>query len=183
MKSILFLAVSFTVFFIGCGKKEEVPRVEKTSDTTSTLILNDSYVDALAQFLADYPQLKLVTKKEYPPTNDVMEYMKKGDMQYPYFAWGDFNKDGYRDFCCLFVTKIKDAGYNPHWWVVVFEGSKNGEFNYKVITNQIVATYVDGIMYHEKDNSIEFFRSGVAAGVFHWDGSKYVVQNPQMGGD
>jgi len=184
MKNIVFVTVLILAFLlIGCGKKVEEPRVEKTSDTTYKLILNDSYVDALARFLETYPQLKLVTKTEYPPDKDVLEYFKKGDMQYPYFAWGDFNKDGYTDFCCLFVTKINDAGYYSHWWVVVFEGAKNGEFQYKVITNQIVASYVNGIMYHQKNNSVEFSAIGKAAGQFHWDGQKYVVENPGLGGD
>ncbi|MHB8579162.1 MAG: hypothetical protein ACYDA4_04790 [Ignavibacteriaceae bacterium] len=183
MKNVLFLAIfMLVILFVGCGKKGE-PRVEKLSDGSYKLILNDSQMDAIAQFLSDYPQLKLVTKKEYPPSKEVMEYIKKGDMQYPYIAWGDFNKDGNQDICCLFVTKGMNGGYYPNWWVVIFEGTKDGEFQPKIITNQIIAYLVDGIMYHEKENSVEFFKTGVAAGEFHWDGKKYVVENPQMGGD
>ncbi len=183
MKPILiFIVTFFSVFYFGCNKNE--PKVEKTDKGTYVLVLNDAQKNTIVQFLKNHPQLKLVTPEEFPPDSDIINLINKGEEQYPYTCWGDFNKDGYLDLCALFVTREKH-GYYYTWWVILFNGTKTGELKPEIISNSIVNSFAPGIIYYPKDNHIEFFYYGKAAGSFHWDEQKleYVIENPQMMGD
>lgn len=184
MKKYLITLSSLLLFvvFVAGGKNDEEPRVEKSINGKYKLILNDSQLNAVSKYLSENPSIKLVTKDEYNPDSDQMELFKKGEMQYPYICWSDFNKDGYLDLCFLFVEKVQQ-GYSATWWVVVFNGTKSGIYKPEIITNNIQASFAPGLMYHKKNNYVEFFAYGKAAGTFHWDGQKYVVENPQMVGD
>jgi len=157
-----------------------LPFAKRLADGTYTLVLPQRLQEAVAQFLRRNAGLRLANFNDSGGGEELVHYMRSGEMQYPFACWGDLNRDGYLDVALVFVSKqpVNNWGWRE-WWIVAFHGSRRGQFTPVVVTKDSSGCF-DGMLYHKKDNSVEFSCFGVAAGSFRWNGNHYVVQ-PKVG--
>jgi hypothetical protein len=92
--------------------------------------------------------------------------IKAGKMQYPFAAWGDFNKDGHLDVAFLFLG-------NETYQVVVFQGGSTESYTPVPLVKAPGRPH--GIYYEPRRNTVFFERFGVATGNFRWNGRRYVI--------
>ena len=100
----------------------------------------------------------------------------KAEVQYPYAAWGDFNQDGLLDFVIPFFGRmpVNNWGWR-NWYVVVFQGTRDGHFTPVIAAEDKWGACFDGMLYHPVRKQIEYWCKS-AGGSFRWDGSQYVAQ-------
>jgi hypothetical protein len=158
----------------------QAPSVKRLADGTYDLVLTPNQQNAVTQLLGRNPGLRLANFKDSGDQQKVVQVMQVGQMQYPFACWGDLNRDGYLDVALVFVSKqpVNNWGWRE-WWIVAFHGSRRGQFTPVVVTKDTSGCF-DGMLYHKKNNSVEFSCFGVAAGSFRWNGNHYVVQ-PKVG--
>jgi hypothetical protein len=159
------------------------PIVNVLSDSNMVIVFTKEQKNAIKDFLKLNPNLYLVTSKYVDPYVKIDNYnrFKKGEMQYQYACWGDLNNDGYLDVVVVFKSK---ACVNAWGWstfcFVVLEGQKNGIF-YPMKVYAFDGGCLDGILFHKKENVVEYFCSDVAAGIFKWSNGRFIVK--KMVGD
>jgi hypothetical protein len=157
-----------------------LPFAKRLADGTYTLVLPQRLQEAVAQFLRRNAGLRLANFNDSGGGEELVHYMRSGEMQYPFACWGDLNRDGLLDVALVFVSEksINTWGWRE-WWIVAFHGNPTGQFTPVVVTKDSSGCF-DGLLYHRRENWVEFFCSGVAAGSFKWGNDRYVVK-PMVG--
>ena len=164
------------------GQATRFPYVERLPTGGYELRLSQNQQQAVQAFLSTHPGLQLVTTHPGGLTaawlKQAQGYMNSGEMQFPYAAWRDFNRDGFQDLALVFSSKTPINSWGWHqWWIVVFEGTAAGQMKPVVVTNSEQGSCFDGMLYQKKTNTTAFACFNVATGTFRWDGRQFIVRH------
>jgi hypothetical protein len=161
-----------------------LPAVQSAQDGGLVLQLSEWQKTAVSSFLSEHPGVQALTSvsktsggRADVAWEDIDKYMKSGDMQFPYAAWRDFAGTGHNDLALVFVSQgaVNSWGWRK-WQIVIF---RQNEPHATVVT-AFDSGCLDGLLYNNKTNTVEFYCSGVASGDFHWNGQSYDVK-PMLG--
>jgi ribosomal protein L24E len=162
------------------------PVVTGSTPGQYSLQLNSNQQSAVSLFLTTHPDMQTTDCQTLGYTADAcaeayaewktLVLNAKAEVQYPYAAWGDFNRDGLLDFVVPFFgrTPVNNWGWRK-WYVVVFEGTQDGRFTPVIAAEDQWGACFDGMLYHPLRQQIEFWCKS-AGGSFRWDGSRYVAK-------
>lgn len=163
--------------------EDPAPTVETTADGQHILHLTVKQQAAVDSFLKSNRELMPTScntlgvsaeecKTEY---NDWVASAPKGEpLQFPYASWGDFNHDGALDLVMPFFgrTKVNSYGWR-RWVVVVFQGTRSGEYKPVVALKGTWGVCFDGMVYRPDRKDVEFW-CNTMGGNIRWNGSAFV---------
>ena len=165
------------------GLAESAPTVETTADGQHILHVTAKQQAAVDSFLKSDHDLMLTScdtlsvnpgecKTEY---KDWAALAPKGvPLQFPYATWGDFNHDGALDLVIPFFSRTKVNNYGwRRWVVVVFQGTRSGDYKPVVAVRGTWGVCFDGMVYRPDRKDVEFW-CGSMGGNVHWNGSSFV---------
>jgi len=162
------------------------PTVTGSAPGQYSLHLNQNQQSAVSLFLASHPDVQMADCQTLGYATDScgeaytewknLVLNAKAEVQYPYAAWGDFNRDGLLDFVVPFFgrTSVNNWGWRK-WYLVVFQGRPDGQFTPVVAAEDQWGACFDGMLYHPVRQQVEYWCKS-AGGSFHWNGSGYVAK-------
>lgn len=164
--------------------KSSTPSVTLAADGRRQIRFTPEQEQAIEVFVRRHPDMKradyfslslspTAAQNSYTEWKNAVE-SARAKVQFPFAAWGDFNGDGLLDIVVPFFSTrtVNNWGWRE-WWLVVFQGQKNGAFVPVIAARDTWGLCFDGMFYHPSRRRIEFW-CGSGGGYFWWDGSKYV---------
>jgi hypothetical protein len=159
------------------------PTVLTSSQGQHSLQLTSAQQDAVTFFLQAHPELQLANCQalglaDTACANAYAEWeglvrTANATLQFPFAAWGDFNRDGLLDIALPLFSRSPVNNNNwRNWSFVVFQGSSDGHFNPVIAAKDQWGLCFDGMLYHPVRQQIEYW-CGSGGGSFRWTGTSY----------